>query len=263
MKQFDELNYYYCDHNDLIAERIGDILEDMGMFEFTPIMRHSMNLIGMLKLRVEEINAWYEKNARKGRKVNIVIFLTKFIKHSLVLKHDMKIIRQICRKKNVNLYTVVDDEFRSDIRNNEELFTWIYKRSIVLDVTNSCIIADTIDVARAFTMELVRQRFKNNKKYELPHNEFDNSLMKISEENVYIKSIVNAYEEIPDMDCPGKFLLIFSLFKYIEQGIGKSTYSKCMEYLLRRSVKEFLMTKKDLELSQACLISVISKIKDI
>jgi len=263
MNQLSELNFYYCDHNDIIAERIGDVLEEMGIFEFTPLRKLKMNLFGMPHQRVQEINSWYEKYARKGGKVNIVVFLTKFIKDSHVFDHDMKLIRQISRKRNINLYTIVDDSFRSEISNNDDFFSWLYKRSVIYDVTNTCIIADTIDVARSLTMELVKQRFKNDKKRELPVNELDNSLIEIRNENVYINSIVQAYEKISDMDCPGKFLLIFSLFKYIEQTIGTSPYSKCMEYLLKRSTKEFLMTKKDLELSHACLMSDMLKIKEM
>lgn len=263
MNQLSELNFYYCDHNDIIAERIGDVLEEMGIFEFTPLRKLKMNLFGMPHQRVQEINSWYEKNARKGGKVNIVVFLTKFIKDSHVFDHDMKLIRQMSRKRNVNLYTVVDDAFRSDISNNDEFFSWLYKRSVIYDVTNTCIIADTVDVARSLTMELVKQRFKNDIKRDLPVNELAPGLTGLQNKNIYINSIAHAYEKISDMDCPGKFLLIFSLFKYVEQTIGTSPYSKCMEYLLKRSTKEFLMTKKDLELSHACLMSDMFKIKDL
>ena len=54
-----EINLYYCDHNDVIAERIGDILEDMGIFEFTPLVRRNMNLFGLLERRIDEVNVWY------------------------------------------------------------------------------------------------------------------------------------------------------------------------------------------------------------
>ena len=249
-----ELNFYYCDHNDVIAERIGDILEDMGIFEFTPLVRHNMNLYDMLEQRMDEMNSWYSKHARGGGKVNIVIFLTKFIKESLTLASDLKKIKQMSKKRNVNVYAVVDDEFRRVMDRDDDLYSWIYDKYIVYDVTNSCIIADTIDVARSMVMELVRQRYKRMVKKELPDNVFEKRLPGNIKGNVYISSIENAYKEIPDYDCPSKFLLVFSVFKYVEQCLGKSSYGKCMEYLLRRSVKELLMNNKDLELSKACLM---------
>ncbi len=57
-----ELNFYYCDHNDVIAERIGDILEDMGIFEFSALVKHEMNLYGILERRIFDIDDWYVKN---------------------------------------------------------------------------------------------------------------------------------------------------------------------------------------------------------
>ena len=249
-----ELNLYYCDHNDVIAERIGDILEDMGIFEFTPLVRHNMNLYGFIDKRTDEINLWYSQNSRIGGKVNIVVFLTKFNKGDKALASDLKKIRQISKKRNVNVFAVVDDEFRREMDCDDSRYSWIYEKFVVYDVTNSCIIADTIDVARSMTMELVKQRYRRMMKKELPENIFEKNLSGDKKGNVYISSIAKAYEEIPEYDCPGKFLLIFSVFKYVEQSVGKSVYSKCMEYLLKRSVKELLMNKKDLELSKACLV---------
>ena len=254
-----EINLYYCDHNDVIAERIGDILEDMGIFEFTPLVRRNMNLFGLLERRIDEVNVWYSKNSRSGGKVNIVLFLTKFIKGSLTLRSDLKKIKQMSKKRNVNIFAVVDDEFRREIDRDDSLYSWIYDKHVVYDVTNSCIIADTIDVARSMTMELVKQRYRRMAKNELPDNVFDKPLPGNKKANIYISSIANAYKEIPDYDCPSKFLLIFSVFKYIEHSAGKSAYSKCMEYLLKRSVKELLMNNKDLELSKACLVCDMMK----
>lgn len=255
-----ELNLYYCDHNDVIAERIGDILEDMGIFTFSALCRRQMNIVDRTSQKASEIRTWYAKNSNGGGRVNIVLFLTKFIKTNPSLEYDLKLIRDLSRYRGVNIFTIVDDEMRAEINTDNESFSWLYEQSDVFDVYNHCIIADTIDVARALTMELVRQRFKGQVKKELPDKAFDRRLLKSTKDNKYIASIANAYDEIPDDDCPSKFLLIFSVFKYVEQSVGRSHYSKCMEYLLRRSVKEFLMTKKDLELSKACLIYDMMKI---
>ena len=254
-----ELNYYYCDHNDVIAERIGDILEDMGMFSFTPLVRYNMNLYAKTDLKIEEIKKWNKKNVSDGGRVNVVIFLTKFVKGSKLLEDELELLMRTCNGEGYDSYTVIDDEMRKSIDHGKKTISWLYKCSTIFNVSNTCIIADTIDVARAMVLDLVKKRFKCNMKKELPDKEFDRRLLDMDKKNVYINSIAKAYDEIPEHDCPGRFLLIFSVFKYIEHSIGKSTYSKCMEYLLHRSVKELLMTKKDLELSRACLMSEMFK----
>ena len=76
MNQLSELNFYYCDHNDIIAERIGDVLEEMGIFEFTPLRKLKMNLFGMPHQRVQEINSWYEKNARVNIQYKRLLYIT-------------------------------------------------------------------------------------------------------------------------------------------------------------------------------------------
>lgn len=249
-----ELNFYYCDHNDVIAERIGDILEDMGIFSFTPLARYDMNLYAKTGIKIRDIRNWNNKNVRKGGRVNLVIFLTKYVKGSELLEEELEYLRRTCDREGFNIYTIVDDEMRLYIDHKKDIYSWLYRSSTIFDVYNSCIIADTIDVARAMVLDLVRQRFMAVRKKELPDKAFDRNLLELNEKNVYISSIASAYDEIPEQDFSGRFLLIFSVFKYVEHNMGKSPYGKCMEYLLRRSVKELLMTKKDLELSTACLM---------
>lgn len=59
-----EVNYYLCDHNDGIAEKVGSILEEMGLLEFSSLKKRNMNLKGNIEERKKDIISRYYKQLR-------------------------------------------------------------------------------------------------------------------------------------------------------------------------------------------------------
>ena len=254
-----EKNYYYCIHEDFIAERIGEILEDMGIFNFSTPVRDSMNLFGILESKSKDIISWYKKNINNGGRVNVVIFMTRFFRQNAEkYANELRLLKVLFMNRKVNIYTIMDEDMRSNISCYDEDYNWMFEFSTIFDVTNRRIISDTADVARNLAMELVYQRC--NKISTSSDEIFSSARTRTHLDKVYVDSIASAYNEIPVNDFPCKFLLLFSAYKYVEHNTGCSNYGKCMEYLLKRSVKKYMMSEKDLELSMACLFSEISDI---
>ncbi len=245
-----EVNYYLCDHNDGIAEKVGSILEEMGLLEFSSLKKRNMNLKGNIEERKKDIISRYYKQLRNGGNINCVLFLTK----DYVLNEDnlreLSVLRQICKNRKINLYTIIDTGTRKILKGRQELFEWLMMHSELLMVEDIYYKIDVEDVAYTLAIELVKQRMSRM------GGVCKNDWTRGCGQNTFIQKMAHAYSTMPDANATGKFLLLFSVFEYINERINfKSSYRKCMDFLLNKSLHDIIFDHKELELASGCLKS--------
>ena len=73
------INYYLSDHDDSIAEYVGDVLEQMGICSFRAIVKKKMNVYGRFDEVKEEIRKKINSKKFESVRVNLVVFFTKWI----------------------------------------------------------------------------------------------------------------------------------------------------------------------------------------
>ncbi|GEM_PF-3926146 len=252
-----EVNYYLCDHNDSIAEKVGSILEEMGLLEFSSLAKRHMNLKGNIEERKRDIISSYYKQLRQGGNINCVIFLTKDYGINDSTLKELTVLRQICRNRKINLYTVLDTETRKLVKARRDLFEWLLMHSELLMVEDIYYKIDVEDVAYTLAIELVRQRMSHMG--GLCKSDWTRGCG----QNSFIQKMARTYSTMPDANASGKFLLLFSVFEYINERINfKSTYKKCMDFLLNKSLHDLIFDHKELELASGCLKSELLCILD-
>ena len=208
-----------------------------------------------LRDRKEDIIDMYKKRRKCGGNINCVVFLTKDYGINEKTIRELSVLQDICRNRKIELYMILDSHSRKTVRKLKALYSWILRRAVVLTVEDIYQKIDIEDVAYTLAIELVKQRIERRTGNKRTGTEIITSIPADAPDNSFIRSMGHSYNSIPENNASGRFLLLFSIFKYINERIDfVSLHSKCMDFLFNKNLNDIIFDSKELELASGCLI---------
>ena len=245
------INFYLADHDDAIAEYVGDVLEQMGLFKFKTTIKKKMNVLG----RVDEVVKGLDRKIKSRKpldlRVNLFIFFTKWIEDRLDEINKLNDFIRVCKSVKLDIY-VITDEHMSGKTTELKMVEGIRLYADFIHVGDCMWDLDLMNLSRAIAQIIIRQD------HNLPEGHIDDILSGVITSKFFKDDFLNCmferYMDIPKEDKHTRVLLLFSIFKYAEANIIRSSnYRVCADYLYRRDIRELLINEEDIKILCLCL----------
>lgn len=245
------INFYLSDHDDAIAEYVGDVLEQMGLFKFEITIKKRMNILGRIDEVIENLDRKIKSRKPLDLKVNLVIFFTKWFEDRLDEFAKVKDFIRVCKAISLDIYVITDEHMSGKMEELKGL-EWLKFYANFIHVGDCMWDLDLMNLSRALAQIVIRQD------HNLPEGHIDDILYGVITSKFFKDDFLNCmferYMDIPREDKHTRFLLLFSIFKYAEANIIRSSnYTVCVDYLYRRDSKELLINEEDIKILGLCL----------
>lgn len=247
------INYYLSDHDDSIAEYVGDVLEQMGICSFRAIAKKKMNVYGRFDEVKEEIRKKINSKKFESVRVNLVVFFTKWIEDSIKQLERVNELIEICKNTGIFIYVVTDDHMRGRLYEAEET-AWAKKYATHIHVEDTMWDLGLMNLVRILAVKLVMQE------HNLPERNTMEILSDIIFTNFFkdefLTVMFEKYRDIPEADKHTRFVVMFTIYKYVATKIIKaSSYTTCIDFLYKRDSKELLVSEEDIEMVCLCTVN--------